>query len=124
MPLPSPPLSSRPTLLLVGCGDVGLRVLALLRPDNRKLKLFVPQKLQSGVHVGQTLALRCDGCASGLQARVNFIASGPEFTPPVIYSVESRQKLVVLVEAELLGEAMRLSPGQIVDIELATLSAP
>ena len=99
-------------------------VLALLRPDNRKLKLFVPQKLQSGVHVGQTLALRCDGCASGLQARVNFIASGPEFTPPVIYSVESRQKLVVLVEAELLGEAMRLSPGQIVDIELATLSAP
>jgi HlyD family secretion protein len=99
-------------------------VLALLRPDNRKLKLFVPQKLQSGMRVGQTLALRCDGCASGLQARVNFIASGPEFTPPVIYSVESRQKLVVLVEAELLGEAMGLSPGQIVDIELAALRAP
>jgi HlyD family secretion protein len=94
-------------------------VLALLPPDNRKLRLYVPQALASRVQVGDTLAIGCDGCAPGLQARVNFIASGPEFTPPVIYSVESRQKLVVLVEAELLGEARRLAPGQIVDITLA-----
>jgi HlyD family secretion protein len=94
-------------------------VLMLLPPDNRKLKLFVPQPMLSRVHVGDTLALGCDGCAPGLQAKVNFIASGPEFTPPVIYSVESRQKLVVLVEAELLGEARRLAPGQIVDTALA-----
>lgn len=94
-------------------------VLSLLKPDNRKLKLFVPQALQSRMHVGEGLALRCDGCAEGLQARVSFIASSPEFTPPVIYSVESRQKLVVLVEAELLGEAARLAPGQIVDVRLA-----
>jgi HlyD family secretion protein len=39
----------------------------------------------------------------------------------VIYSVESRQKLVVLVQADLLGEAATLSPGQIVDVPLASL---
>lgn len=93
-------------------------VLTLLPPDNRKLRLFVPQALLSRVQVGDTLALGCDGCAPGLQARVDFIASAPEFTPPVIYSVESRQKLVVLVEGELLGEARGLAPGQIVDIRL------
>ena len=96
-------------------------VLSLLRPDNRKLKFFVPQALLGRVRMGQMLPLSCDGCDSGLQARVVFIASGPEFTPPVIYSVDSRQKLVVLVEAELLGEATRLSPGQIVDVPLAAL---
>ena len=93
-------------------------VLTLLPPENRKLKLFIPQALLSQVQVGDTLALGCDGCAPGLQARVDFIASAPEFTPPVIYSVESRQKLVVLIEAELLGEARDLAPGQIVDIRL------
>jgi HlyD family secretion protein len=96
----------------------GAPVLSLLRPDNRKLKLFVPQALQSSIRVGAPLALACDGCPEGLQARVSFIASSPEFTPPVIYSVESRQKLVVLVEAELLGDAARLAPGQIVDVSL------
>ena len=96
-------------------------VLTLLPPGNRTLRIFVPQALASGVRIGQMLPLQCDGCASGLEARVSFIASGPEFTPPVIYSVESRQKLVVLVQADLLGEAATLSPGQIVDVPLASL---
>jgi len=94
-------------------------VLTLLPPERRKLKLFVPQALVSRVRVGDVLALGCDGCAAGLQARVDFVASSPEFTPPVIYSVDSRQKLVVLVEAELLGEARALGPGQIVDVRFA-----
>ncbi len=38
MPVPSPRLR-RPTLLIVGCGDVGLRVLALLAPRWRVLAL-------------------------------------------------------------------------------------
>ena len=96
-------------------------VISLLPPGNRHLKFFVPQALTSRVRPGQVLPLQCDGCASGLQARVSFVASGPEFTPPVIYSVESRQKLVVLVRAELLGAAASLSPGQIVDVPLAAL---
>lgn len=96
-------------------------VVSLLPPGNRSLKFFVPQALVSRLRTGQVLPLQCDGCPSGLQARVSFIANGPEFTPPVIYSVESRQKLVVLVRAELLGEAAHLAPGQIADIPLTAL---
>lgn len=99
-------------------------VLSLLTPLNRKLKLFVPQSMLSRVRIGDMLGLGCDGCAPALQARVNFIASGPEFTPPVIYSVESRQKLVVLVEGELLGAAQQLAPGQIVDITIGAGQQP
>jgi len=99
-------------------------VASLLPPGNRSLKFFVPQALVSSIRPGQVLPLRCDGCPAGLQARVSFIARGPEFTPPVIYSVESRQKPVVLVRAELLGEAAPLPPGQIADIPLASLVAP
>ncbi|MBP8926023.1 MAG: HlyD family efflux transporter periplasmic adaptor subunit [Pseudomonadales bacterium] len=99
-------------------------VLSLLTPRNRKLKLFVPESMSSRVRIGDVLGLACDGCASALQAKVNFIASGPEFTPPVIYSVQSRQKLVVLVEGELLGDARNLAPGQIVDITFGTGQQP
>ncbi len=44
---------------------------------------------------------RCDGCAEGLTGTVSFIAREPQFTPPVIYSLEQREKLVFLVEARL-----------------------
>lgn len=93
-------------------------VLTLLPDANRKLRIFVPEARIASVHVGDMLVIGCDSCPTGLQARVSFIASAPEFTPPVIYSVESRQKLVVLVEAEPLDEARRLAPGQIVDVVL------
>ena len=46
------------------------------------------------------LDVHCDGCApDDLTARVTYVSDGPEFTPPVIYSLENRQKLVYLVEA-------------------------
>jgi HlyD family secretion protein len=59
----------------------------------------------------------CSGCALGLKARVTFVAAEAEFTPPVIYSVGSREKLVWMVEARLDGGGV-LSPGQPVDVTL------
>jgi len=41
----------------------------------------------------------CDGCEKGLTAKVSFIAGSAEYTPPVIYSLEERAKLVFLIEA-------------------------
>jgi HlyD family secretion protein len=49
---------------------------------------------------------------------VSYISPEPEFTPPVIYSLETRQKLVYLVEARPEADAQRLQPGQIVDMVL------
>jgi HlyD family secretion protein len=93
-------------------------VLSLLPDGAVKLKLYVPEEAFSTLKVGSKLAVRCDGCAAGLSATVSYISPEPEFTPPVIYSLENRQKLVYLVEARPEGEGTRLQPGQIVDVEL------
>jgi HlyD family secretion protein len=68
--------------------------------------------------VGSTVRVSCDGCPANATARVSFVAANAEYTPPVIYSVGSREKLVWLVEALPEGGTVRLSPGQPVDINL------
>jgi HlyD family secretion protein len=89
-------------------------------PENAvKVKVYVPEAALSSLALGQTLPVRCDGCEKGLSAAISYIAREPEFTPPVIYSLESRQTLVYLVEARPANDKpLRLQPGQIVDIDL------
>ena len=51
--------------------------------------------------------------------RSRYVSSQAEFTPPVIYSRESRAKLVFMVEARPVAkDATRLKPGQPVDVVL------
>ena len=86
-------------------------------PDGAvKLSVFVPEASFSSVAVGKMLKVRCDGCPDGIEARISYVSPDPEFTPPVIYSLETRQKLVYLVEARPVGDATPLQPGQIVDV--------
>lgn len=94
-------------------------VLTVLPDGAVKLKLYVPEKSRSSIEPGTRLTVRCDGCGGGLTATVNYVAPDPEFTPPVIYSLENRQKLVYLVEARPDDEGRHvLQPGQIVDVVL------
>lgn len=92
-------------------------VFSLLTDGAVKLRLYIPEGEIAGLSTGTRLAVNCDGCAEGLSARISYIADGPEFTPPVIYSLQNRQKLVYLVEALPEGDA-QLKPGQIVDVSL------
>lgn len=91
-------------------------VLSLLPDGAVRLKLYVAEPDFAAIAVGDRLAVRCDGCPAGLSARVSYVSPDPEFTPPVIYSLETRQKLVHLIEARPEGEASMLKPGQIVDV--------
>ncbi len=93
-------------------------------PDGAiKLKIYVPEARLAGLALGQPVAARCDGCPSGLSADITYIARQPEFTPPVIYSRESRQTLVYLIEARPRHNSLRgLQPGQIVDVSFAAPS--
>ena len=77
----------------------GRPVVALLPPGNLKIRLFAPQAALPKINYGQTVGVSCDGCENGLAAKVSFIARSAEFTPPVIYSLEERAKLVFLIEA-------------------------
>jgi HlyD family secretion protein len=94
-------------------------VLTFLPDGAIKLMVYVPEALLAGTRVGTQLDIRCSGCQPGLSATVSYVAQEPEFTPPVIYSAETRQKLVYLVEARPEGaQAAKLQPGQIIDVVL------
>lgn len=87
-----------------------------LLPDGAtKIRLYFPQDQFSQLRPGTKLAVNCDGCEKDIAAEIIYVCGEPEFTPPVIYSIENRQKLVFLVEARETGGATRLRPGQIVD---------
>ena len=92
----------------------GQPILSLL-PDARiKVRFFVPERELAAYRVGRAVRFSCDGCAKGLTARIEYVSPRPEFTPPVIYSREARDRLVYMVEAR---PAARLNPGQPVDVE-------
>ncbi len=95
----------------------GQPVAALLTPENRKVRFFAPEALLTRLAPGARVALSCDGCAEGLMGTVSFVAREPQFTPPVIYSLEQREKLVFLVEARP-DDPSAIRPGLPVDVRL------
>ena len=74
-------------------------VVSILPPNNIKLRFFVAQALLPKIALGDPVAVACDGCRAGITGKISFIARQAEFTPPVIYSLEERNKLVFMVEA-------------------------
>jgi len=96
----------------------GQAVIALLPPRNLKVRFFVAEPERAGLHVDQRVSVSCDGCPPDLHAKISFIAREAEFTPPVIFSREQRQKLVYLVEARPEGPAAALTAGQPVTVTL------
>ena len=79
---------------------------------------IVPQDVLASLPAGRELDIRCDGCPAPLAGRVSFVSTQAEYTPPTLYSKESRHKLLFLVEARLQAGAASLRPGQPVDVRL------
>ncbi|HXL67263.1 MAG TPA: efflux RND transporter periplasmic adaptor subunit [Xanthobacteraceae bacterium] len=77
----------------------GRPIVSILPPGNVKVRFFVPEALLPRLSPGGAVAVSCDGCREPITARISFIARTAEYTPPVIYSLEERAKLVFLVEA-------------------------
>jgi len=96
----------------------GAPIVALLPPQNMKVRFFAPQAMLARLPVGARLLVNCDGCAEPLAATISFVAREPQFTPPVIYSLEQREKLVFLVEARLDAPGP-IRPGMPVDVRIA-----
>jgi HlyD family secretion protein len=89
-------------------------VVSLLPPGNVKLRFFVPEGEIAAMAPGTSVAVRLDGRAEDLTATVSYVSTQAEFTPPVIYSRETRAKLVYMVEATFADpeQGARLRPGQ------------
>lgn len=96
----------------------GRPVVVLLPPENIKVRAFVPEKRIGAIRVGDGVQVYVDGVPGAFQGRVNYISPRAEYTPPVIYSQESREKLVFMIEAAFDGDtAAELHPGQPVDVQ-------
>ena len=96
----------------------GRPVVAILPPANIKVRFFVPEGRLPEIAMGAAVKIRCDGCRAEIDARVSFISRSAEYTPPVIYSLEERAKLVFMIEARPeAGTELRV--GQPVSVILA-----
>lgn len=74
-------------------------VLSIMPPGNMKLRFFVPETELPKLALGDQVRVTCDNCAADLTAKIYFIATTAEYTPPVIYSLDERNKLVYLIQA-------------------------
>lgn len=96
----------------------GAPIATLLAPENMKVRFFAPENMVARLRPGVRVSFSCDGCAANLTGRVIRVADEPQFTPPVIYSLEQREKLVYLVEARP-DQAEAIRPGLPVDVRIA-----
>ena len=99
----------------------GHPVVSLLPPGQIKVRAFEPEPQIGAVHVGDEVQVSVDGMGAPFAGRVSFISPEAEYTPPVIYSQESRSKLVFMVEVEFDPKiAVNLHPGQPVDVRFGS----
>src|SRR5215831_17230205 len=74
-------------------------VLSIMPPGNMKIRFFVPETELPKLAIGDEVKVTCDNCSADLTAKIYFIATTAEYTPPVIYSLDERKKLVYLIQA-------------------------
>ena len=99
----------------------GRPVVALLPPENIKIRAFVPETQIGSIHYGDSVRVTVDGVKDPFIGKVSFISPRAEFTPPVIYSQEARSKLVFMIEVRFdPAVSKNLHPGQPVDVQFGS----
>jgi HlyD family secretion protein len=95
----------------------GRPVVVLLPPENIKVRAFVSETRVGTIRPGDNVQVAVDGVPNPFTGKVSYISPRAEYTPPVIYSQESRDKLVFMVEVVFDAQrAGNLNPGQPVDV--------
>ena len=80
--------------------DVATRASATRSVETAESRLAcVPEPDLPKLAIGDEVKVTCDNCAADLTAKIYFIATSAEYTPPVIYSLDERNKLVYLIQA-------------------------
>ncbi|MDF1525716.1 MAG: HlyD family efflux transporter periplasmic adaptor subunit [bacterium] len=98
----------------------GAPVVSLLPPERVKVRFFVPESMLSAINTGLNVDIARDGAEQVLAGKISYIAPYAEYTPPLIYSKENREKLVFMVEASFNPPAAEdLNPGQPVEVSIS-----
>ena len=98
----------------------GAPVASLLPDDRRRIRFYVPETELALLSLGTAIIVHCDACTTPIRGSIDFIAAQAEYTPPVIYSRETRARLVFRVEAAPVArDALHLRPGLPLDVTIA-----
>jgi HlyD family secretion protein len=103
--------------------EPGRPIVSILPPGNVKVRFFVPQAVVPTLHISDRVRITCDGCRKDLYGHISFISAQAEYTPPVIYSLEERARLVFRIEA-IPERPKDLRIGQPATVDLLTPQAP
>lgn len=98
----------------------GQPVLTVMDPDDRWIRIYVPENQVGRVSLGQDAEISADSYPDRTYGgRVVFIASEAEFTPRNVQTPEERVKLVYAVRVEVTGDPeLELKPGLPADVRI------
>lgn len=97
--------------------SAGKPVVILLPPENLKIRFFAPETNLSQLRLGQRIKITCDGCQKNMHAKISYISDQAEYTSPLIYSNETRNKLIFRIEAKPeKPNLFKIHPGQPVEV--------
>lgn len=89
----------------------GKPVASLLPTQGRLIRFFVPETSLEIFQPGKRVSVLCDGCVTPIAADVEAVSNHAEYSPPVIYSKERREKLLFRVDARPVSGSTPLLPG-------------
>ena len=98
----------------------GSPVLTIMNPDDRWVRIYVPETRIGAVRVGQAATITTDTFPEKTyRGEVSVIATEAEFTPKTVQTTEERVKLVYAVKVRVTGDPARdLKPGMPADVRL------
>jgi HlyD family secretion protein len=102
----------------------GAAVLTVMNPNDRWVRIYIPENRMGVVHLGMPATIRADTYPKkGYGGEVMYIASEAEFTPRNVQTTEERVKLVYAVKVRITGDpGFELKPGTPADVELGETS--
>lgn len=97
----------------------GQPVLSLITKKNIKALFFIPEADLGKIKLNQPIIISTDGNNTHYQGLISYISNQAEYTPPIIYSKEERQKLVFKIEMHIINADLnQIHLGQPVTVEL------
>lgn len=99
----------------------GYPVLSLITKNNIKAIFFVPEKQLSQIRLNEHVTIKTTHNKQFATGHIFYISNIAEYTPPIIYSREERQRLVFRIEAKIdTPDLEKIHLGQPVTLELAS----
>ena len=93
-------------------------VASILPDQGRLIRFFVPEAVLPKIQPGTVVRVQCDGCRDEIRATVEIIYPNAEYSPPVIFSKERREKLLFRIDARPQENSTLLPPGLPVSVTL------